>query len=174
MPDLRFPIGKFAPTPNASAEDRARFIRHIAEAPENLRAAVNGLSDEQLETPYRPDGWTIRQLVHHLPDSHMNAYIRSKLAVTEQGPTIKPYREGLWAELADAHKSPIEPSLRLLDALHERWVIFLGSLTPADFAKPLMHPESGPMTVDSLVQLEAWHGRHHVAQITTTRERMGW
>jgi uncharacterized damage-inducible protein DinB len=174
MSDLRFPIGKFTPMPNATAEDCARFIRQIAEAPKNFRAAVHGLSDEQLETPYRPDGWTLRQVVHHIPDSHMNAYIRSKLAVTEEGPTIKPYHEALWAELADARSAPIEPSLRLFESLHERWVIFLNSLQPADFAKPMLHPERGPMTIDSQVQLYAWHGRHHAAHITTTRERMGW
>ncbi|MDZ7344493.1 MAG: putative metal-dependent hydrolase, partial [candidate division KSB1 bacterium] len=128
----------------------------------------------QLDTPYRPEGWTVRQLVHHVPDSHLNAYIRFKLAITEEKPTIKTYEEKLWSELHDARTAPIEISLALLEALHKRWVLFLQSLNPSDFARPFHHPELGTMNLDTLLRLYAWHGRHHVAQITSLRERMGW
>ena len=138
-----------------------------------LREAVQNLGQEQLDTPYRPGGWTVRQVVHHLPDSHLNAYIRFKLAVTEQQPTIKPYEEHLWAELVDAKSSPIESSLTMLESLHERWVIFLRSLSDADFAKTINHPANGIMNLDRLLQLYAWHGRHHIAHITALRELMG-
>jgi len=139
-----------------------------------LREAVQNLGQEQLDTPYRPGGWTIRQVVHHLPDSHLNAYTRFKLGITEQQPTIKPYEEHLWAELVDAKSSPIEPSLTMLESLHNRWVIFLRSLSAADYARTINHPASGIMNLDRLLQLYAWHGRHHVAHITALRERMGW
>jgi hypothetical protein len=155
-------------------EQRRRFLEQISETPTRLREAVRGLSSEQLETPYRPGGWTLRQVAHHIPDSHINAYVRFKLALTEQEPTIKTYEEGEWAKLADAQEPSIEISLQLLEALHHRWVLFLRSLSNADFARTARHPSWGPVTVDWLLAQYAWHGRHHVAHITSTRERMGW
>lgn len=174
MSDLRYPVGKFVPKPALSDTERIALIQEIAETPAKLREAVRNLSQEQLDTPYRPGGWTVRQVVHHLPDSHLNSYVRFKLAVTEDQPTIKPYKEQLWAELVDAKSSPVEPSLTLLESLHHRWVVFLRSLSTADFAKTLNHPENGLMNLDRLLQLYAWHGRHHVAHITALRSRMSW
>jgi uncharacterized damage-inducible protein DinB len=174
MTDIRYPVGKFVPKPTLSDSERNALIQEIAETPAKLREAVNNLSQEQIDTPYRQGGWTVRQVVHHLPDSHLNSYIRFKLAVTENQPTIKPYKEQLWAELVDAKSSPIELSLTLLESLHHRWVIFLRSLGAADFAKAVNHPENGLMSLDRLLQLYAWHGRHHVAHITSLRERMRW
>lgn len=174
MSDLRFPIGPFAADPAASPEKRRTWIRHIAEAPAALAAAVNGLDERRLATPYRPGGWTVRQVVHHLPDSHVNAYVRFKLALTEDNPTIRPYDEAAWANIADTERSPIELSLTLLDALHRRWVILLESLDGKDFERPLQHPVNGAMTLDRLLQLYAWHGRHHVAHVTELRKREGW
>ena len=172
--DLRYPVGKFDMQGELTDAQRPTLIQQIAEVPANLRAAVKGLNEQQLETPYRPGGWTVRQVVHHLPDSHMNSYIRFKLAVTESQPQIKPYEEQLWAELVDGKTAPIEISLQLLEVLHQRWVMFLQSLKPSDFSRTLLHPANGVMTVDTLLCLYAWHGRHHVAQITSLRERMGW
>ena len=174
MNDPRYLVGKFQKLPSITDEQRKECIRHITEAPVKLRAAVAGLSEQQLDTPYREGGWTVRQTVHHLPDSHLNAYIRFKLAVTESEPTIKPYHQELWAELTDARTAPVETSLHLLEALHQRWVIFLNSLAPSDFAKIVHHPESGVQKLDDILQLYSWHGRHHTAQITSLRERMGW
>ena len=174
MSDLRYPIGKFAKPLEVTEEMRRRFISGIAETPARLRAAVHGLSPAQLDTPYRPGGWSVRQVVHHLPDSHMNSYIRFKLALTEQEPTIKTYHENLWAELEDARNTPVEISLNLLDSLHQRWIVMLRSLTSADWARTFRHPEQGMLTLDSYLALYAWHGRHHVAHITSLRERMGW
>lgn len=174
MTDPRYPVGPFQRKETISDNERNVLIQQIAEAPAKLRAAVQGLTQKQLDTPYRDGGWTVRQVVHHLPDSHMNAYIRFKLAVTEDQPTIKPYKQQLWAELDDATRAPVEYSLSLLEALHERWVMFLQSLKPTDFARTLHHPESGVQTLDAVLQLYAWHGRHHVAQITSLRERMNW
>jgi uncharacterized damage-inducible protein DinB len=174
MTDPRYPVGPFKRKETLTDSERVDLIRQIAEAPAQLRAAVQDLTDEQLDTPYRDGGWTVRQVVHHLPDSHLNAYIRFKLACTEQHPTIKPYKQELWAELIDARTGPVEPSLALLEALHTRWVIFLQSLQAADFARTFNHPESGVQTLDAVLQLYAWHGRHHVAQITSLRERRGW
>jgi len=171
--DLRFPIGKFQRADNLTGEQRREFIDAIARAPVRMNAAVAGLKPAQLDTPYRPGGWTVRQVVHHLPDSHMNAYIRFKLALTESEPTIKPYDEKRWAELADS-KAPIEPSLALLENLHARWVPLLRSLTLADWAKKFRHPERGTMSLDETLALYAWHGRHHVAHITSLRERESW
>ena len=139
-----------------------------------MRAAVAGLSDEQLNTPYRPEGWTVRQVVHHVPESHMNSYVRIKLAITEEEPTIKPYFEDRWAQLDDAQQAPVELSLHLMDALHGRWVWFLRSLKDADFQRTFQHPELGIVSLDKNIALYAWHGRHHVAHITSLRERMGW
>ena len=150
------------------------MIQEIADTPANLRASVAGLSAEQLDTPYRPGGWTVRQVVHHVPDSHMNSYVRFRLALTEDEPTIKPYDESRWAELADSRTARIETSLALLESLHERWVLLLRSLSPADFRRQFRHPELGVVSLEKNLALYAWHGRHHVAHITSLRERMGW
>jgi len=174
MSDLRYPIGTFKYEGELTEEGRRRAIDAIAEAPARLRAAVEGLAPQQLETPYRPGGWTVRQLVHHLPDSHLNAYTRFKLALTEEEPTIKPYDEAQWANLEDGRNAPAVISLALLEALHQRWVLLLKSLQPADFGRTLRHPERGVMTLDELLSLYAWHGRHHIAHITSLRERMAW
>jgi len=173
--DLRYPIGKFHYGGRSSDDQqRRRFIEQIEQTPAKMRAAVQGLSEEQLDTPYRPEGWTVRQLVHHVPDSHLNAYIRFKLALTEAEPTIKPYDEKLWATLQDSRQTPIETSLRLLEALHQRWTILLRSLRPEDFARSFKHPELGLVSLDKNLALYAWHGGHHVAHITSLRQRMGW
>ncbi len=172
--DLRFPVGRFDVRAPVAAEQLPGWIEQIADAPASLRAAVEGLSPEQLDTPYRPGGWTVRQLVHHLPDSHMNAYVRLKLALTEDEPLIKPYEEAAWAELEDSRSTPPEVSLTLLETLHDRWVRLLRALGPEDFARTLRHPEMGTMRLDSLTGLYAWHGRHHVAHVVGLRERMGW
>ncbi len=174
MTDLRYPIGPFRFQGNMTAQDRREAIDALAEAPARLRAAVAGLSPQQLDTPYRPGGWTVRQVVHHLADSHMNSYVRFRLALTEEEPTLKPYDERRWAELSDARTAPIEISLALLESLHRRWVMLLRSLAPADFARRFRHPEHGLMTLEKNLALYAWHGRHHVAHITSLRERMGW
>ena len=172
--DLRYPVGKFSRDPHVDAAKRAAWIDQIAEAPARLAAAVHGLDDAQLDTPYRPDGWTVRQVAHHVPDSHMNAYIRCKLAVTEDNPPAKTYEEAAWAALADARTMPVTPSITLLRVLHERWVLWLRSLDEAACARTVMHPQWGKMTVDDLLQLYAWHGRHHAAHVTALRKRMGW
>jgi hypothetical protein len=171
--DLRYPIGPFKLDGTPTDDDVRRSIDEIAEAPAKLRAAVEGLSAQQLDTPYRPDGWTVRQVVHHVPDSHLNSYCRFKLALTEDEPTIKPYREERWAELADS-RAPIEVSLTLLESLHQRWVSLLKSLEPADFSRGFRHPEIGVITLAQNVCLYAWHGRHHTAHVTSVRERLGW
>jgi uncharacterized damage-inducible protein DinB len=172
--DLRYPIGKYELKTALTPAERADAIAQIAATPKRLRDAVAGLSHQQFDTPYRPGGWTIRQVVHHVPDSHMNAYVRFKLALTENEPTIKPYEEALWANLQDSNETPVEISLTLLEALHHRWDILLRSLRPEDFSRRLRHPESGMMTLDNMVSHYAWHGRHHVAHITSLREREGW
>ena len=172
--DLRYPIGKFAPPASSTPDDRRGRIEEIAELPAALRAAVEGLSPAQLDTPYRPGGWTVRQVAHHVPDSHINAYVRFRLALTEQEPTIKPYEERAWAELADARTLPADVSLALLDALHDRWTTLLRALPDEAWGRRLHHPESGVHTLDWMLALYAWHGRHHVAHVTALRERMGW
>ena len=172
--DLRYPLGRFEFEGTLDYKQRQTLIDQIAAAPEKMRAAVMGLSDPQIDTPYRPDGWTVRQVVHHVPESHLNSYTRFKLAITEEAPTIKPYYEDRWAKLDDALTAPIEMSLNLLDALHERWVWFLRSLKDADFQRTFRHPELGIVSLDKNVALYAWHGRHHVAHITSLRERNGW
>jgi hypothetical protein len=171
---LRFPIGRFVPPPATTDELRRRFIGQIAALPTELRVVVAHLAPHQLATPYRDGGWTVAQVVHHLADSHMNAYMRTRLALTEENPTIKPYDEKRWAELADAASVAIEVSLALLDALHLRWTTLLGSIASWDFDRTFQHPERGPMTIDRLVALYAWHGRHHVAHIAGLRHRHGW
>ncbi len=173
--DERYPIGKAEVAEALTAEQRQELIRQIEEAPARLRAAVEGLSEAQLDTPYREGGWTVRQVVHHVPESHMNSYVRFRLALTEEEPTIKPYSEKAWAELPDARTQDIEPSLRLLEGLHERWTALLRALTPAQFARGFIHPEHGRrMSLDQALQVYAWHGRHHTAHITRLRERQGW
>ena len=163
---LRFPIGRFSIPEKITAADRARYIDEIAAAPAAMRAAVKGLSDAQLDTPYRPGGWTIRQVVHHVPDSHLNAYIRMKLALTEDEPRIAPYMEDLWAELPDVRAVPVETSLKLLESVQERWVAIMRSLTDAQWQRAFMHPEMGRYPLDRQAALYAWHGKHHVAHIT--------
>jgi len=172
--DLRYPIGKFRWDGAMTDARREECVSRIAAAPGLLRAAVSGLDDRQLDTPYRPGGWTLRQVVHHVPDSHLNAYCRFKLAITENEPTIKPYDETAWAELPDVKAVPISTSLTLLDAVHERWVAILRGMKPSDFERFLVHPESGRQTLDQVLALYAWHGPHHIAHITSLRQRNGW
>jgi uncharacterized damage-inducible protein DinB len=174
MTDLRYPIGDFQFNGKVTDNDRRHSIDIIESTPGKMRAAVKGLDDKQLDTPYRPGGWTVRQVVHHVPDSHLNAYIRFKLALTENVPTIKAYDEQSWAKLEDSKRTPIETSLTLLESLHQRMTVLLRSLTPADFERKFNHPERGPMTIDSLLALYAWHGPHHVAHIIELRKREGW
>ena len=172
--DLSYPIGKFKAEPELTDARRIQFIDDIASAPAALQSAVNGLSKGQLDTPYRPAGWTVRQVAHHLPDSHINAYVRFRLAMTENEPTIKPYEQQLWAELSDAKTADIEMSLKLFESLHQRWVLLLRSMKPGDFQRKFVHPESGVNNLERTLQMYAWHGRHHVAHITSLRKRMGW
>src|SRR6185503_4410092 len=172
---LSYPVGRYQRPGVLTADQRRAAIDSIANTPAAFRAAVRGLNETQLDTPYRPDGWTVRQVVHHVPDSHLNAYTRIKLALTEDEPVIKPYEEARWAELADARTGPIEPSLALLEFLHQRWLLLLHSLRPPDFARRYQHPELGRMFgLDEVLALYAWHGRHHVAHITSLRQRKGW
>ena len=173
MTDLRFPIGEFVMPSSVTPQLRTAAISAIADMPARMREAVRGLSETQLDTPYRPGGWTVRQVVHHVPDSHLNAYVRVKLALTEDNPTIKPYDQDAFAGLPD-QKLPVDVSLSLVDSLHARWVAVLKALTPQQFARPLYHPEIGAITIDYLVQTYGWHSRHHVAHITRLREREGW
>lgn len=172
--DIRYPVGKWARLPVVDADGCARLIQELAAAPAALAAAVQGLTDAQLDTPYRPEGWTPRQIVHHVADSHMNAYIRFKLGMTEDNPTIKPYNEKTWAETVDGKAAPVDWSLPVIAGVHHRMVQFLRSLDGKAFMRTVQHPERGPMTLIDLVQLYAWHGRHHTAQITALRQRMGW
>ena len=174
MDDLRYPIGKFEWTGSAGDGQLRRWVDEIAAAPVQFRAAVRDLSAVQLDTPYRPGGWTVRQVVHHVPDSHMNCYVRVRLALTENEPIIKPYDEAEWATLEDARAAPIDLSLSLLDSLHARWIILLRSLTAADWQRTFRHPELGLVTLERTAALYAWHGRHHTAHITSLRQRMGW
>jgi hypothetical protein len=173
MDDLRYPVGRFEFPASMTNTDLSEFVDQIAAAPSRLRAAVAGLSDAQLDTPYRPGGWTVRQVVHHVPDSHMNSYVRFRLALTEDSPTIKPYDEARWAELTDT-RLPVEPSLTLLESLHARWVPLLRSLSAADWKRTFRHPELGLVSLENNAALYAWHGRHHVAHITSLRGRMNW
>jgi DinB superfamily len=178
MSDLRYPIGKFEWTAPASEEQAASLrgasIEALAKLPAQMRAAVQDLRPEQLDTPYRPEGWSVRQVVHHVPDSHLNAYVRFKLALTEHEPHIKPYKEAEWAKLADSRVTPVEVSLHLLAALHSRWVDLLQAMQPSDFGRTLYHPEHGVVTLDRMLAMYGWHSRHHLAHITALRERMHW
>ncbi len=178
MEDLRFPIGKFewVPPHNEAemAKRRGQYIEVLAQLPEAFGRAVSGLTPEQLETPYRPDGWTVRQLIGHVPDSHANAYIRFKLALTEYEPAIKPYKEDMWARLPDTANTPVDVSLQLLSALHARWVALLRGMDSSDFARTLRHPDLGVLELNRMLALYAWHSAHHTAHVTSLRKRMGW
>ena len=174
MTDPRYPIGKFHYDGPLTTEQKQTFLDEVARTPASLRAAIKGLSDYQLDTPYREGGWTVRQVVHHVPDSHMNSYVRFKLALTEDEPTIKPYAEDRWAKLADTKATPVEVSLTLLDSLHDRWVRLLRSLSPDDWKRTFRHPELGSVPLEMALALYSWHGRHHVAHVTELRQRKGW
>jgi uncharacterized damage-inducible protein DinB len=173
--DLRYPVGKFVYEGEITPAQREEWIRDIEQAPVQLAASLRGLTQEQLDTPYREGGWTVRQVAHHLADSHMNSIIRFKLALTESEPAIKPYDENAWAQLEDTRHAPVELALDLVSGLHVRWVMLLRSMSDADFAKTFYHPESKRVSrLDRTLGTYAWHGRHHVAHITALRERMGW
>jgi uncharacterized damage-inducible protein DinB len=172
--ELRYPIGRFSAPKEISPEQIKNYIKTIEETPAKYRNAVQDLKEEQLDTPYRPDGWTIRQVVHHVPDSHLNSYVRFKLGLTENKPTIKPYDEAKWAELDDSKDTPVEVSLTLLESLHKRWVTLLRSMTEKDFQKTIIHPERGEMRLDKLLALYDWHCKHHLTHIVNLRKRMGW
>jgi hypothetical protein len=174
MGDARYPIGRFTPDPSPTQDTRNRHIEQISGLPGRMRQAIAGLTKDQLDTPYRDGGWTIRQVVHHVPDSHLNAYVRFKWTMTEDAPTIKAYDETAWAELQDSELTPVDVSLTLLESLHARWTVLLRSLRPEDFQRRFIHPDSGPHDLDWLLGLYSWHGNHHVAHITSLRERMGW
>ena len=172
--DLRYPVGKFERPRTIDPAARAAWLQHLEEAPQRLRAAVAGLGPAQLDTPYRPEGWTVRQVAHHLPDSHLNGYVRFRLALTEDAPAIKLYEEDRWAELPDARTAPVELSLALLDAVHARWMLLMRALSDEQWARPYRHPEMGDLPLHAGLALYAWHGRHHVGHVTGLRERMGW
>ncbi|MGB8259978.1 MAG: bacillithiol transferase BstA [Terracidiphilus sp.] len=173
LDDLRYPIGRFSPLASAMAGVRAANIQTLRLLPERLRAAVAGLSEAQLDTPYRDQGWTVRQVVHHVADSHINAYVRTRLALTEDWPTIKPYDEAAWANLADC-RMPVDVSLALIEALHARWTALLEALTEEEFQRGYNHPERGRQTLAQMLAMYDWHSRHHTAHITALRARMGW
>jgi hypothetical protein len=174
MTDLRYPIGEYAPLTGSSAAQRNALIDNLAALPQQLRAAVQDLNETQLETPYRPDGWTVRQVVHHVADSHLNSYIRFRWALTEEEPLIKVYDEKAWATLPDASSAAPDVSLALLATLHARWVWLLRALTPEQFQRTLRHPEAGLLKLETMLGLYDWHGRHHLAHITGLRQRQGW
>ncbi len=174
-PELKYPVGKpTLPTKPLTDAERTQAISDIAAMPDRLKAAIAGLTPEQFDTPYRPGGWTVRQVVHHLADSHMNAFIRFKLALTEDEPTIKPYAEAAWAELPDGRTPDLDSSLHILDGLHQRWTILLRNAKPEDYARTLRHPERGVIALDTNLVLYAWHSKHHVAHITELRKRKTW
>jgi hypothetical protein len=171
---LRYPIGRAKHADSFTPEERSVAIEGIRQLPQNPRAAVSSLSDEQLASPYRPGGWTVRQLVHHVADSHMNAYVRVRLALTEDWPTIVAYQEALWANLEDAQSAAVKTSLDLLDALHVRWVKLFSSLEEKDWKRGYVHPENGRQSVEQAAIIYDWHGRHHTAHVTRLAARMGW
>ena len=176
--DLRYPLGKFEWVPPENEEQmarrRAHYIDVLAKLPGTFESALKGLTTEQLDTPYRPGGWTVRQLAHHVPDSHANAYIRFKLALTEYEPSIKTYKEDMWARLADTAQTPVEVSLQMLSTIHTRWVAILQAMDSSDFARTLRHPEIGVLDLNRMLALYAWHSAHHTAHVTSLRKRMGW
>ncbi len=171
--DLRFPIGNFDSSREVTPELRKEFIQTIADLPEKIIKAIKDLNDEQLDTEYRPEGWTVRQTVHHVADSHLNSYCRFKLALTEENPTIRPYFEDRWAELADS-ELPVDVSLKIIEGIHERWKVMLDSMSEEDFKRKLNHPESGEWTLEKMLGLYDWHSKHHTAHITKLRERNNW
>lgn len=172
--DLQYPIGRFEYPDRSSYAEVEGAVSRIERCPAAMRAAVDGLGEAQLGTPYRPGGWSVRQVVHHVADSHLNAYVRTKLALTEDDPVIRPYDQELWAELPDSAATPVSVSLEMLEALHRRWVALLRACAPADFDRPFRHPEIGSLRLGPLILQYAWHGEHHVAHITTLRAREGW
>jgi len=175
MPDdPRYPIGKFSFDGVLTDQQKSAFLDDVEQTPAQLRAALQGLTDRQLDTPYRDGGWTVRQVVHHVPDSHLNSYVRFKLALTEDEPTIRPYLENLWAELPEAKTAPVELSLALLESLHRRWSLTLRAIQPDQWRRTFRHPETGAMNLEKALALYAWHGRHHVAHVTALRRKMGW
>jgi uncharacterized damage-inducible protein DinB len=171
--DLSYPIGKFDFQQTVMPSQYPGLIEEIAAAPALYRDAIRGLDQAQLDTPYR-GGWTVRQTVHHVADSHMNSFLRFRLGLTEQEPTVKPYDQGAWGELSDSREAPVELSLQLIENLHARWVLLLKSLSDAEFARSFRHPELGLVRLDTNLALYAWHGRHHAAHITGLRQRSGW
>ena len=175
MTDPRYPIGRFERRDTLTSDERRKHMDTIAATPQKMRDAIRGLSEQQLDTPYRDGGWTVRQVVHHVPESHMNAYIRTKLALTEDNPVIKPYEESLWSKLPDVPLAPIETSLTLLESLHKRWDVLLRQLKDSDFRRTFRHPEhEGNLSLDWLMAMYSWHSRHHVAHVTSLRDRMHW
>ena len=172
--DLRYPIGRFEYNGETGPAARREYIGRVESVPARLRAAVEDLTEGQLETPYRPGGWTVRQLVHHVADSHMNSFIRFRLALTEPAPAVKGYDQVSWAELADSRTAPVDVSLTLLESLHRRWVLLLRAMTAEDFGRAYLHSELGPVTLAHALALYAWHGDHHLRHVTALRERMGW
>jgi uncharacterized damage-inducible protein DinB len=174
MPDPRYPIGKFSYDGPPTAEQKQQYLTDVEQTPALLRTALRGLSDQQLDTPYRDGGWTPRQVAHHVADSHMNCYIRMKLALTEDDPTIKTYAEKVWAELPEAKRAPVEISLALLDSLHLRWMLMLREFEDAEWKRTFRHPDTGPASLEKTLAFYAWHGRHHVAHVRSLRDRMGW
>lgn len=174
MSDLRYPIGKFTPPVEMTESEREAYIQDLEQLPQLLNQAVEGLTEQQLDTPYREGGWSVRQVVHHLADSHLNSYMRFRLALTEEEPTIKVYNEKKWAELPDAKLSSVDSSLQLIEGLHHRWVILLHSLSNNEWKKAFVHPELGRVPLDVAAALYAWHSKHHVAHITSLRERQDW
>lgn len=174
MSDPRYPIGKFSYSGPLTPEQKQQYLNDIEQTPARLRAILSGLSNQQLDTPYREGGWTPRQVAHHVADSHLNSYIRFKLALTEDEPTIKSYMEDRWAELPEAKHAPVEVSLALLDSLHQRWMLMLRAFTDAEWKRTFRHSELGPMSLEKTLALYSWHGRHHVAHVASLREKMGW
>ncbi len=173
--DLRYPIGKYSTPQNITSSDREKFLAIIEQLPSKMIEAIQGLNDAQLDTPYRENGWTVRQVVHHVVDSHVNAYIRFKFALTEDNPTIKPYNENLWAELPEAKTGAVEISLPFIDAIHHRWVIMMKSMSEDQWARTYIHPEKKVTSrLDEVLSLYAWHSEHHTAHITSLRKRMNW
>jgi hypothetical protein len=172
--DLRYPIGTFDFQQTVAPEARPELIGHIAATPSCLREALRGLTESQLDTPYRPEGWTPRQVAHHLADGHMHVYIRFRLALTLPDPEVKAFDEATWAKFPDARSGPLEPSLQILDGLHHRWVLLLRSMNDEDFARRYVHSDLGPLRLDTALALYSWHGRHHVGHITSLRRRNGW
>jgi len=173
---LQYPIGRFSwdAQTGSDSDQRDEWLRVIGDTPGEVRRVVSGLTEEQLDTPYRPGGWTVRQVVHHYADDHLNTYVRCKLALTEEAPVIKAYGEALWAELPDARLGPIEPSLSLLAALHQRWIATWRAMAKSDWLRTFQHPKRGPVSLEHLAALYAWHGKHHVAQVRALRVRNGW